>query len=424
MHISSEQNNSHISIVYTVFVASLPLISVYASGIEGFSLGDLLLIFFFFVRLFDAINTKTLMINERTLVLLPLIIAIPSISMISVLRQSNVDVYPIIIRIVRRLFYYLSVVIVSGNWFVEHWCEKTMLALGKVGAVYLFLQYLAYYRFHVVLHGYLPFLKVYHEYYSQIDYQQLYATMFRPTSFLLEPAHMSRYLIISLSVALFGRVEKNRWFWAIVISIAIFASTSGIGLMSCLMVWFIWLLAGRYGKNDKRIPAYYIFIYIAIVITGIIALNNSVIQLSLYRITNSNLSDVNTAGGARFRGFMQYFNLDVFGKMFGMGYGSTPNTVLSTWFSGASYMLYGTGIIGLLVCLIMFINLYINSRSRLAKVLCVIFFFLFIVDDCFMSNISILYLSMICFSDDNIVYEVDTNEDSFLNRHMVSKNDC
>lgn len=410
-------------VIYTALVVALPLFSVYASGIAGFTMGDMLLLVFFIIRFADGIRTNSLRISRKTSAILSLVIAIPVITIVSILGQSSIDSYSIIIRIVRRLFYYLSVIIVSSEWFLEAQAEKNIVVLGKIGALYLFLQYLAYYGAHTVLHGYLPFLRVYHENYSQIDYQQLYSNMFRPTSFLLEPAHISRYLIVPLVVVLFGRDRKNKWIWAITISAAILASTSGTGLISVAIVWLLWILDGMFAKGGKRVPAYYLLIYIVVIIAAAIALNNSVVQSSIFRIANTNLFNINTAGGARFRGYVQYFQLDFWHKIVGMGYGSTPDTALVTWFSGASYMLYGTGIIGFLICILMFIRLFIRGRSRVSRVLCIIFAFLFFVDDCFMSHVAVLFLSFICLSENDSLTEEDSYEDSISNGHMVSQHD-
>lgn len=154
-----------------------------------------------------------------------------------------------------------------------------------------------------------------------------------------------------------------------------------------------------------------------------IALNNRIVQSSIFRIVNTDLFNVNTAGGARFRGYVQYFQLDFWHKLVGMGYGSTPDTALVTWFSGASYMLYGTEAVGFIVCIIMFAKMFFRSRSRVAKVLCIIFVFLFFADDCFMSHVAVLFLSFICLADSDPMLEENDYEDSISYRHMVSRHD-
>lgn len=395
--------------VYTLFITALPIISVYASGIPGFTLGDVLLVLFFVFRIIEGFLSGKIRIRKRTAPIIPLIIAIPVITLFSVLFQQNVDSYSIIIRIIRRVFYYLSVVIVSGEWFDFEYGKKCIVTLGIAGTIYLFIQYVAYYAAHIVLRGFLPFLPVYHENYSQIDYQQIYQRMFRPTSFLLEPAHISRYLTLPLSMLLFADNSKRRWFWAFAITSAVLATTSGIGIMAMAIIWFLWIVIGTDERYGKKKPASYLLIYLAIVIAIVVAANISVVQRAVLRLTNSNLLNVYTAGGARFRGYVQYSRLGFWGKIIGMGYGSTPDTELATWFSGASYMLYGTGVIGFLICVIMFAELFFKRKSLLSKALTVVFAFLFFVDDSFMSHVSVLFFSFICMSTEESVEIANEN---------------
>lgn len=396
-----QQNNNRVTSIYTLFVITLPIISVYASGITGFTIGDILLVAFFAYRFLSGINHGSLRISRRTSAIIPLIITIPILSLISAIDQYNLDIYNITVRIIRRLFYYLSVVIISDAWFDYEKGEKSLIVLGKIGAIYLFIQYTAYYVAHIVLPGFLPFFKIYHEYYSAIDYQSLFQNYFRPTSFLLEPAHISRFLVVPLAIVLFGDGTHNKWLWSFIISGAIIASTSGIGLILVVVIWFSWIMTGILGIGGrKRLPVSYLFVFIALIFLAGIALNTSVVQKTILRITNINLFDVNTASGARFRGYLQFGTLDWWHKIVGMGYGSTPNTLIVTWFTGASYMLYGTGIIGFTVCIVMFFNLFERGKSITSKVLCIIFFVLFFVDDCFMSHVSVLYFSLICIDAD------------------------
>lgn len=383
--------------LYTIFIATLPLFSVYASGVPGFTLGDIILFAFFLYRIFIGVKNKSINISTKLWPIVLLVVMMLVLSIISMFGQNQVDAYSVGIRIIRRVFYYLSVVLVSSEWFDADYGKKVIVSVGKVGTIYLFIQYIAYYVGHIVLHGYLPFLPVYHENYAQLDYQALYHNMFRPTSFLLEPAHFARYLCIPLILTVFDGNREKKWLWAFVMSGAIIASTSGTGMICVAFIWGIWLFknlisAFRTGKIDIK------NIVLFIVLTGIVhfSIKSDIVQSTIQRITNTRLTDINTAGGARFRGYLQYFQLPLFNLIVGKGYGSTPDTVLVTWFSGASYILYGCGLIGFLVCVLMFIKLFDTYSDVAQRALCIIFFLLFFVDDCFMSHVSVTFLTFIC----------------------------
>ena len=161
------------------------------------------------------------------------------------------------------------------------------------------------------------------------------------------------------------------------------------------------MLSGILGLGGrKRFPVSYLLVYVILVVLAVFALNTDVVQRTIARATNIDLVNVNTAGGARFRGYIQFGLLNWWYKIVGMGYGSTPETAVATWFSGASYMLYGPGIIGFMVCLTMLYKLFKRGQSISAKVLCIMFTVLFFVDDSFMSHVSVLYLTLICLADD------------------------
>lgn len=383
--------------LYTVFIAMLPLFSVYASGVPGFTLGDIMLFAFFLYRFFVGIKNKSINVSIKLWPIVLLVVTIPVLSIISMLGQGQVDTYSVAIRIIRRIFYYLSVVFVSSEWFDADYGKKVIVAVGKVGAVYLFIQYIAYYVGHIILHGYLPFLPVYHDNYAQLDYQALYQNMFRPTSFLLEPAHFARYLCIPLVFTVFDNGREEKWLWTLVMSGAIIASTSGTGTICVAFIWGIWFfnnLVNAFQTGKIRIK--HIVLLILIVGVVLFSIKTNIVQSTIQRITNTKLTDINTAGGARFRGYLQYFQLPFFNLIVGKGYGNTPDTALATWFSGASYILYGCGIIGFLVCVFMFVKLFITYGDIAQRTLCVIFFLLFFMDDCFMSHVSVTFLSFIC----------------------------
>ena len=382
--------------IYTFFIALLPLFSVYASGIPGFTLGDIVLLCFFIHSIVISLKTNSIEINKNAFSLVALIVVIIFLSMVSILFQNTLDIYDIFIRVTRRTFYYLSVIIISSRFFNIRIGENIIINVGKIGAIFLALQYLSFYAGHFVLHGYLTALPLYHENYSLIDYESLYQNMFRPTSFLLEPAHISRYLCIPLVFLIFNENMKSSFVWGVIITIAIVASTSGTGLICAGAIW-ICFFAYRFKQYlmSRRIKLNYIFTLVSLVIITIILLNTSVVQGAIGRIFSSNLTDVNTAAGARFRGYIQYFQLPLFYQIIGKGYGSTPDTSLVTWFSGASYILYGCGIIGFITCLYLFFDILFKSKLVEQKILGLVFLLLFFMDDCFMSHVSVVYLSFI-----------------------------
>ena len=64
--------------IYTAFIAALPLFSVYASGISGFTLGDILLFLFFVYGI--ILGYKNIKFNLKTI---PLVLFVVSVFVLS-----------------------------------------------------------------------------------------------------------------------------------------------------------------------------------------------------------------------------------------------------------------------------------------------------------------------------------------------------
>lgn len=377
---------------FTLAIVLLPLISIYASGIRGFSLGDVLLIVLLIVSVFTKKDILSAKSREKNFYLFMFVLSIFFITLVSIGIHTDVDLYDVLIRIIRRTFYYLFIVFVSTHFFDYSLGQSYICSIGKYSAVFLVFQYIFYFLFGFILLGFIPFIPIYHEIYSELDYQNLYENMFRPSSFFLEPAHFARFLIIPLIFFVFEYKSKWDIVWGVILSIVILLSTSGIGVLLFVLVCFFVLLNKSSKKKYSFIKG---VLYLLPFIITFLVLRDSLAKESIDRVLNSDLSETNTAGGARFRGYYQFLELSSLDKIIGMGYGAVPDTELVTWFSGAGYLLYGVGILGFLICMFLFYKTFLLSDSVTQKYLCIVFFFLLFVDDNFMSNLSILFFSFI-----------------------------
>ena len=389
--------------IFTLVVVFLPILSVYASGIPGFSFGDVCLFLVFIYYILNSRKNK-LIIKKNNIVteLLIMVISIIVLTMIDIIILDYSNYFNIIIRIIRKSFYYCTAALFAIKYFNYYDGEKLMIKVGLFATFYLFLQYLFFYTTGFVLKGFIPFLPLYHETYSLVDYSSIFTTMYRPTSILLEPAHISRYLCIPLIISLFDdRIKiKNRIIISLLLSLAIFMTTSGTGIICVTVIWLVYFIKMIFkATSSGKLKIYSIFIIIFFIIFSLILLNSSFTQNALYRISYIDLLNVNTAGGARFRGFVQYSKLPLINKIFGVGYGNIADGALNTWYSGASYMLYGCGIIGFVICLFVFFTIFKKLNNPVGKVLLLIWFILFFVDDSFMSHLSVLYFCFIVSSN-------------------------
>lgn len=63
----------------------------------------------------------------------------------------------------------------------------------------------------------------------------LNSVFFRPSAFFIEPAHFGKYCVFAVIACLYNRKKRMAFF----ISIAIILSTSGIGIVTTTLVWFV-----------------------------------------------------------------------------------------------------------------------------------------------------------------------------------------
>lgn len=403
---------------YTLMLICLPMLSIYATGIPGVTLGELLMIgwlgFFCITRNRDRLFKIKL--TDPVKAIAPLIITIPLISMIAIsLSGTDVSIADIIVRIVRREFYYVFALLLSGSWFDGVKAQKYIQIAGVIGTVYLLVQYLAYYGFGIIVNGFLPFLPVYTESYAVQDYASFYSLiMFRPTSFLLEPAHFSRYMYIPLILSLFDsdNSSKRDVMYAIVFSIAIFMTTSGTGSIITALIWCIWIVrllktliqSGKTGIIQGAVLA-------AIPIIAIILMNTRAVSEMLSRISTIELGNSLNAFGARFEGYLEYFKLPPLNLLIGKGYGNTPTSL--PWFSGLSYILYCTGIVGLIASLIFFYKIIFKTVSYTTRIIGIAFLMMFIMDDGMMDVVSVIYISFMLYYKPNTASKYQGNNGAF-----------
>ena len=397
-HMDKLISEDKIKRLYTLFIVLFPVISVYASFVPGFTAGDVLLALFFCLWVFIvgksyATYSKTIMI-----LMLPVMLSIVLTSAVSMIFNDQYDYLNSFIRIVRCEFYFFSVLALSYRWFDWNLARSYIVKLGLLGTAFVFIQYISFYIFNYPLRGFVPFFKVYHENYMTAEYYQSIGTMFRPTSFFCEPAHFSRYMFIPLVLTLFSD-ERSDIYRSIIFTVAILISTSGIGIMLALLCWGVWGFV-RYAdvlrkKGQSRIILAVFLLLLPIFLLFLFS-NDSFIS-SIQRILTSKLNNTNTAGGARFRGYIEYFLLSPLFRVIGFGFGNIPETIGDAWFSGAASVLYGCGILGFAACLFLFVGAYIKNGNTVSTMLLIVYFLLFLMDDCFFSHVSVIYLSFILF---------------------------
>lgn len=387
------QDNTKIIRMYSRFIAFLPIICIYASGIPGLTAGDVCLGLFLLCSMFSLKRNQ----NKKTSrVFVFLCVYYVCTSMLSILFQNNPMFTDILIRITRFIFYIVVLLFVSKRYFVYNITSKWVIRISIFGTAFILIQYILYFMFSYILSGYLSFVPIYLKEYTTFNYSTLYSThFFRPTSFFLEPAQYAQYAVLGLCLSLFSPSQKQlrTVLTSAIISVGIILSTSIQGIVFTAFLWTIWgVTIYLRSKNIKGL----LLLLSAIVIIPLIAYsiyNTSVIQNSLSRILSSDSNIMNnTAVDARFGGFSAINNLDGIFEYIGLGFGQVPNDL---WMSSAAYVWYGTGLVGLMLTVFLFIACFFASKDFAAKLICLMYFAMFWGAFIFNSYMLVFYFSFI-----------------------------
>lgn len=378
--------------IYSLLVATIPIFSIYSAGIPGVNLGELLLILFFIISIFDK---KSPTENKNSVVLIITfgyyVLLVTLLSMFFDHSQLN----NVLIRTTRFIFYLGVLVFLSKKYFNFRYTISLVKRISILATCFLLLQKILFETYNVFIKGFLPFLPLYTSHYETYDYLSIYKQIFyRPTSFFLEPAHYSQYALLGIVIFLFEKkFDRNNILWAFFLSLGVALSTSGQGLLIGTVIWIIYIFKMVFvirGSFKMKIIA------ISTLFSALIALpfilRIGVISNNISRILSRGES---TAVSARTEGFVEFFTQEsLWIKFFGAGYGNTPYGV---WYSSVAYFLYCTGVIGLIMVIFLFAYKYINSKENLNRMIVVLTFLLSMSSEILNNYWIILYFSLIFF---------------------------
>lgn len=389
--------------IFSVLLALSPVLSIYHSGIPGLNAADfaffLIWLFFFCLVLKRRVGIRCVIdiIPRYTIFLCCFIVHVIALLLYIGFISNNTQKGDVLIRTTRIVYYFATILLVTPTLLNKTILIKAIQFISLIAAIYLLIQVVIYRLNGTVLRGFFPFLPLYFSEYESIDYSSFYNTFFhRPTSFFLEPAHFSRYISLGLASFLFEYPKNKKWargfLAALFLSFTIVLSTSSIGFMLMCFLWGLFILDmfhKLYLRGQVRIIAYIIMLVTLIVY--IVYLFSPEIQFVISRTLDfGKVSAYQSRLGSILEVFGEPSLLLIF---FGHGYGSVPE--VNTWMSGFTYILYGSGLIG--VCMILLyhgLSFIHSKKSALNRVYVIIFLLLLLVDDSFNSVVVIMLYSL------------------------------
>lgn len=233
-----------------------------------------------------------------------------------------------------------------------------------------------------------------------------------PTSLFSERAHLAEYLVPYIAVCLFGNglIKKQALLKAVIVSIVVFTTVSGTGIVIVLIEWVLFF-AGLGQKKSKFRFLYFIAGALILIAVYYILRQVPAVDLMLDRLFVDNTGNDYSSTKADYRiyrGFDLFTKLPLYGQIFGIGYNhmqlfaSIHNIVSEYDNDDLAYEFFSTifqisiysGYIGI-VCAVKHIYHLFKSNSPLAKALIIIMLAMWCSSAMFLTNSHIVMIMLI-----------------------------
>lgn len=388
--------NNNTSKLYTCFLVVMPSIAMYKTPVPGFNAAELifLLFFLFWIRDYQKENCNNLLTKSKTDILL-FLVYLWSIPMLMSILFGN-ERLDVLIRTIRISYYFIIVALLSKKYLKLDEFRSLLQLYCIVNVLFLLTQYVSYYIWGTALHGFIRGIPLYDSSYETLDYSKIYHAFLRPSGLFLEPAHCARFLLIGLCCSFFKPRKKIT---PIIISFGVILTTSGQGLLILVGIWGLYILNILFkSKSIIQRRNWVLAIVIVVPLLLICFSQFSVVQNTVRRITSGGSLFTNGATQARFGTIKYAFGRGFLVSLFGSGYGSVPYN--GAWMSGITYILFGSGLLGLLIILSLILNC-IRNGNLCSKYVSILISILLISDDSFNNYIIIVFLSLMILVEQN-----------------------
>lgn len=284
-----------------------------------------------------------------------------------------------------RIFIYsYTLLILTYRYLDLSCCVKMFQYVGCIVSIVQILQSVMWYIFKIPIVFIIPGAKLHYsisEYSEYINHIMNYGgALWRPSNLFLEPAHFTQFGIIALICCLF--IPRNpKMHYAVLISLAIFLSGSGLGVFSTIIVWILFNI-GNFNKKSIRYYLFGLLVIISIII--FLVLNEDYFQGILYRFGTVSDSGSSTGTLRLLRGISIYSQLPILYQIFGTGFGNLKSYLIgngiTTIYDGDmdlgneymntfSFILVNTGIIGFVLFILFIAYLLFYCKEFYKKVL-------------------------------------------------------
>lgn len=182
---------------------------------------------------------------------------------------------------------------------------------------------------------------IYEDYADAINSAIGVESMYRPCAFFLEPAQFTQFAIYGLGSSLLK--DKPSFKKSVVISMGIFATTSGMGFVLAFALWGWWLLFIRKRKANSRFMPKVIGISVVFLIFFLMLMQIPFFAGIVERFTNDGSGDYNAIDGRLFFWASVFGDKSIGDLIYGFGEAELEE---GYYYTGFMKILYAYGIIG------------------------------------------------------------------------------
>ena len=193
--------------------------------------------------------------------------------------------------------------------------------------------------------------------------------MYRPSAFFLEPSHFTQYVIYGLGSSLFKTLPSFKK--PIILSLGLFATTSGMGFVLTFAIWGWWYLTyKRRGASRGLIKT---VIMLALLMIAALALFSNIPFFAgiMSRFIGSGDSDYNAIDGRLFF-WNSLFGGENFNSLL-FGFGEQALLEEEVYFTGFMKILFAYGIVGFVFYAIFLLYLLFHMKNKLCRMYVIIY---------------------------------------------------
>lgn len=394
MYFFKHKNNFKL---FAIICALLPILNVYASPFPGLAIGEFLL-FIVLLTYFYKNNFRVTITDSVAKYFYFLIFGVV-ISIIHILINDWIIVGNVLYEFVSKILVLLMLVIVTQK-LDRTLFDKYLIYFIDIVVVFFYIQFILS-IFDIRISGIASFLPLSNlNESSEFIAKQNSAS--RLSSFLEEPSHYCEYVYFGVLLQLFGKRNIYRLVFY-TISILLTKSACGMAILAVIFMYYIWVL----GNIKYRI---YALLLVSLSLCAIFVIDPTLLGSVSSRFTeifySSTVGEVSNSGHSSYirviRGYIPFIEYETFNKIFGYGWGSLQSWInhhpssnylsitstIPTWVNTFQLILLSTGIVGCVVFLKIFYNLY-RHNSHLGKCCILIYLILMLCES--VIGVSLIY---------------------------------